>query len=90
MKQLFIIILLLFSFGLCAQSFDATKLTMEQKRELALLTEGCKKTKVVYTDEKGRKFPVYYDFAQRTTFYVFLYKGHIKTVDIGRRVAFVD
>jgi len=90
MKNIFLALLLLFSVNLFSQSFDEAKLTEEQKQELTILTEDCRKTKVVYTDEFGNKFPVYYDVKQRTTFYVCVYKGHVKTIDVDRRVAFVD
>lgn len=90
MKNILICLLLFVSVNLFGQSFDETKLNAQQKQELAILTEDCRKTKVVYTDEQGNKFPVYYDPATKCTFYVCVYKEHILTVDLDRRVAFVD
>ena len=90
MKNILICFLLFFSVSVFSQSFDETKLNTQQKTELALLTENYQKTKVVYTDEFGNKFPVYYDVKQRTTFYVCLRKKHVKTIDLERRIAFVD
>lgn len=90
MKNILITLLLFCSISLFGQSFDETKLNTQQKTELTLLTEDCQLTKVVYTDEFGNKFPVYYDVKQRTTFYVCLRKKHVKTIDLERRIAFVD
>lgn len=90
MKNVLICFLLFFSVNLFGQSFDETKLNKQQKQELVILTEDCQKTKVVYTDEQGSKFPVYYDVNQRTTFYVCLRKKHVTTIDLERRIAFVD
>lgn len=90
MKNIIICLLLFCSVSLLGQSFDETKLNAQQKKELAILTEDCRLTKVKYTNELGDKFPVYYDPATKCTFYVCVYKGHILTVDLDRRVAFVD
>ena len=90
MKNILICFLLFCSVNLFGQSFDETKLNRQQKKELAILTEDCQKTKVVYTDQQGNKFPVYYDVKQCTTFYVCLRKKHVKTIDLERRIAFVD
>jgi len=90
MKNFFLAFFLLFSVNLFSQSFDETKLTKTQKEELAILTEDCQKTEVKYTNWKLQKFPVYYDRAQKTTFYVYIKDGHVKTVDLEYNVASVD
>lgn len=90
MKNIFLALLLMLSVNAFSQSFDESKLTKKQKQELTILTEDCRKTKVVYTDENGNKFPVYYDPATKCTFYVCVYKKHVLTVDLERRVAHVD
>jgi len=90
MKNFLICFLLFFSVNLYSQSFDETKLNKQQKTELAILTEGCQKTEVQYTNWKLQKFPVYYDIAQKTTFYVFVKDGHVKTVDLQYYVTSVN
>lgn len=89
MKNIFVAFLLLFAYS-CSSNFDETRLSESQQREFAILTEGCKKTRVVYTDQYGNKFPVFYDVAQKATFYVCINDGHVKTVDLQYHVANVD
>lgn len=90
MKNILVALLLMFSVNAFSQSFDESKLTKKQKQELAIHTEDCRKTTVIYTDEQGNKFPVYYDPATKCTFYVQVYKKHVLTVDLERRVVYVD
>ncbi len=88
MRKLFFALLLCFSCFLTSAQEVAfqDKLTHAQKFEFATLTEKCKLTAIKYTDEKGKTYPVYYDPATKTTFYVYVYKRHVKTVDIDRRI----
>ncbi len=90
MKNILIVLLLVCSVSLFSQSFDETKLNNQQKQELAILTEDCQKTEVKYRNWKLQSFPVYYDKAQKTTFYVYVKDGHIKTVDLEYYVTSVD
>jgi len=89
MKNILICLLLFFAYS-CSSGFDEAKLSKSQRTEFAILTEGCKKTTRVYTDEYGNNFPVFYDIAQKSTFYVCINDGHVKTVDLQYHVAFVD
>lgn len=89
MKNIILCFLLFFVYS-CSSNFDETNLSKAQQKEFAILTEGCKKTTVVYTDQYGNKFPVFYDIAQKATFYVCINDGHVKTVDLQYHVANVD
>lgn len=81
MKNILIVIFLMFSFGLSAQSFES-KLTPKQRIELAILTEDCEKSEHQYKEVDGKLYPVYIDRKQRSTcFYVKVEKGHVITRD---------
>ncbi len=90
MKNIILCFLLFFACSCSSNSFTEAELNQSQQKEFAILTEGCKKTTVVYTDQYGNKFPVFYDVAQKATFYVCINDGHVKTVDLQYHVANVD
>ena len=86
-KYLFALLLCFSCFLVTAQEVAfQDKLTTAQRFEFATLTEKCQLTAIKYTDDKGKTHPVYYDPATKTTFYVYVYKRHVKTVDIDRRI----
>lgn len=63
------------SFFSFSQSLDS--LTNKQQIQLTILTEQCVKLRQTYNG-----YPMYFDVAQRTLFYVKLEKGNIRTIDI--------